>query len=38
MNDLCGDIDIIMVNHQNEIKQLKLSDLLPFAFGDDNLK
>lgn len=38
MNDLCGNIDIIMVNHQNEIKQLKLSDLLPFAFGDDNLK
>ncbi|MFZ0455216.1 MAG: cytidine deaminase [Ignavibacteriaceae bacterium] len=38
MNDLCGNIDIIMINHQNEIKQLKLSELLPFAFGDDNLK
>jgi cytidine deaminase len=37
MNDLCGDIDIIMINHQNELKQLKLSELLPLPFGDKNL-
>jgi cytidine deaminase len=38
MNDLCGDIDVVMINHQNEIKQLKLSELFPFPFGDNNLK
>lgn len=38
ISDLCGNIDIIMINHQNEIKQLKLSELLPFPFGDENLK
>ena len=38
MNDLCGNIDIIMINHRNEIKQLKLSELFPFPFGDANLK
>jgi cytidine deaminase len=38
MNDLCGNIDVIMVNHKNELKQMKLSDLFPFPFGDDNLK
>jgi cytidine deaminase len=35
--DLCGDIDVIMVNHLNETKVLKASELLPYAFGDDNL-
>ncbi len=38
MNDLCGDIDIIMINHKNELKQMKLSELFPFPFGDENLK
>jgi cytidine deaminase len=38
INDLCGNIDIILINHKNEIKELKLSELLPFPFGDDNLK
>ena len=38
MNDLCGNIDIIMINHKNELKQMKLSELFPFPFGDDNLK
>jgi cytidine deaminase len=38
MNDLCGDIDVVMINHKNEIKQLKLSELFPFPFGDKNLK
>lgn len=36
--DLCGDIDLIMVNHKNEIKVMKMSELLPFAFSDDKLK
>ena len=36
--DLCGDIDVIMVNHKDELKILKLSQLLPFAFGDKDLK
>jgi cytidine deaminase len=36
--DLCGDIDVVMVNSKEEIKVLKLSALLPFAFGDKDLK
>jgi cytidine deaminase len=36
--DLCGDIDIIMINHKDEIKVLKMTELLPFAFGDVDLK
>ena len=36
--DLCGNIDVVMINHDNEIKVLKLSELLPFAFGDVDLK
>jgi cytidine deaminase len=38
ISDLCGDIDIIMINHKNELKVLKLSELLPFAFGSEKLK
>lgn len=38
LNDLCGNIDVIMINHKNELKVLKLSELLPFAFNDENLK
>lgn len=38
ISDLCGNIDIVMVNHKKELKILKLSDLLPFAFGDKDLK
>jgi cytidine deaminase len=38
ISDLCGDIDIVLVNQQQEIKVFKLSDLLPFAFGDEDLK
>jgi hypothetical protein len=26
-----------MINHLDEIKVLKASELLPYAFGDDNL-
>lgn len=36
--DLCGDIDVIMINQKEELKILKLSELLPFAFGDKDLK
>ncbi len=38
MWDLCGDIDVIMINHNNELNTKKLSQLLPFPFGDENLK
>ena len=39
LNDLCGGkIDVIMVNHKNELKILKLSELLPLPFDDDKLK
>lgn len=36
--DLCGDIDIVMVNLNNELNIVKTSELLPFAFGDQNIK
>jgi cytidine deaminase len=35
--DLCGDIDVIMTNDKKEIKVMKMSELLPFAFSDDKL-
>ncbi len=35
--DLCGDIDVIMINQKQELKVIKLSGLLPFAFGDKDL-
>jgi len=38
ISDLCGNIDVVMVNHKKETKVLKLSELLPFAFGAENLK
>lgn len=37
MLDLCGDIDVVMINHKNELLVRKLSELLPLAFGDDFL-
>jgi cytidine deaminase len=37
MLDLCGNIDVVMVNHKNEIIVKKMSELLPFAFGDEYL-
>ncbi|MBM4174960.1 MAG: cytidine deaminase [Ignavibacteria bacterium] len=36
--DLCGDIDFVMVDGKMNLKVFKLSELLPFAFGDENLK
>jgi len=38
ISDLCGDIDIIMVNKNNETKISTTSELLPLAFGDKDLK
>jgi cytidine deaminase len=38
LNDLCGDIDIVMINDKKELKIMKLSELFPFPFGDNNLK
>lgn len=38
ISDLCGNIDIIMVNRAGDYKTVKVSDLLPFAFSDEDLK
>ena len=39
LNDLCGGkLDVVMVNQKDELNILKLSELLPFPFGDDKLK
>ncbi len=38
LKDFCEDIDIILVNHKNELKIFKLTELLPYPFGDANLK
>ncbi|MCU7495808.1 MAG: cytidine deaminase [Ignavibacteria bacterium] len=37
LSDLCGNIDVIMINHKNEIDVKKLDELLPYAFKDDDL-
>jgi cytidine deaminase len=38
ISDLCGDIDVVLVNSKNETKVIKTSLLLPFAFSDKDLK
>jgi len=39
LNDLCGpETDVILVNHNNELKIMKLSGLLPLAFDFKHLK
>lgn len=38
ISDLCGDIDIIMVNSNGDYMVKKTSELLPFAFGDKDLE
>jgi len=38
LSDLCGNIDVIMVNKADEFKVVKMSELLPYAFSDDDLK
>jgi cytidine deaminase len=36
--DLCGDIDVVMINHKDELKIMKLSELLPIPFSEKNIK
>lgn len=36
--DHCGEIDIICTNSKEEYKIYKTSELLPFAFGDKDLR
>ena len=38
ISDLCGDIDVVLVNSKIETKVIKTSELLPFAFSDKDLK
>jgi len=38
ISDLCGDIDVIMVNGLREMKVVKISELLPYAFAAKDLK
>lgn len=38
ISDLCGDIDIIMINKNGKSKTMKASELLPLAFSDKDLK
>lgn len=38
MSDLCGDIDVIMLNSKGEKRIEKMSTLLPYAFSDKDLK
>lgn len=38
ISDLCGDIDVIMLNSMGEMKTEKISTLLPYAFSDKDLK
>lgn len=38
INDLCGEIDIVLVNSKGKYIVKKASELLPFAFGDKDLK
>jgi cytidine deaminase len=37
ISDLCGDIDVILINKYNDYKIFKASELLPFAFSDKEL-
>ena len=38
ISDLCGEIDIVLVNANGEYIVKKTSELLPFAFGDKDLE
>lgn len=38
LNDFCSGIDVVLINKKNEMKIFKLRELIPFPFGDDNLK
>ncbi len=36
--ELCGDIDIILIDGNKNTKVFKASEFLPYPFGDENLK
>ena len=38
ISDLCGEIDVILVNSNGDYIVKKTSELLPFAFGDKDLE
>lgn len=38
ISDLCGEIDVILVNGDGNYVVKKTSDLLPFAFGNKDLE
>ncbi len=38
LNDFCSGIEVILINQKEELKFFKLEELLPFPFGDANLK
>jgi cytidine deaminase len=38
ISDLCGEIDIVLVKSNGETMIKKTSELLPIAFGDNDLK
>jgi cytidine deaminase len=38
ISDLCGEIDVILVNSDGDYIVKKTSELLPFAFGDKDFK
>jgi cytidine deaminase len=38
ISDLCGEIDVVLINSKGDFTIKKTSELLPFAFGDDVLK
>ena len=37
ISDICGEIDIIMIDDKMNTKVMKTSELLPFAFKEDDL-
>jgi cytidine deaminase len=36
--ELCGDIDVILIDGNQKTKTFKASEFLPYPFGDENLK
>lgn len=36
--ELCGDIDVILIDGNSNTKVFKASQFLPFPFGDENLR
>jgi len=38
ISDLCGNIDVVMINSKGDYVIKKTSELLPFAFGDKDLR